>query len=111
MERLGIEEGEHIESGMVTRAVENAQKKVENMHFESRKHILKYDDVANEQRKVIYAFRDQLLNPEFDIDKKIDEIREEFVEYILSEASIFPQTLEEDYDLESLVKHLKNQKK
>jgi preprotein translocase subunit SecA len=107
MDRLGIERGEHIDSKIVTRAIENAQKKVETMHFEARKHILKYDDVANEQRKVIYAFRDQLLNPEFDIDKKIDEIREEFVEYILSEASIFPQTLEEDYDLESLVKHLK----
>ena len=107
MDRLGIQRGEHIDSKIVTRAIENAQKKVETMHFEARKHILKYDDVANEQRKVIYAFRDQLLNPEFDIDKKIDEIREEFVEYILSEASIFPQTLEEDYDLESLVKHLK----
>jgi len=49
MSRLGLEEGEHIESGMVTRAVENAQKKVEAMHFESRKHLLEYDDVANEQ--------------------------------------------------------------
>jgi len=55
MSRLGLEEGEHIESGMVTRAVENAQKKVENMHFESRKHLLEYDDVANEQRKVSIA--------------------------------------------------------
>ena len=61
MNRLGIEEGEHIESKMVTRAVENAQKKVETMHFESRKHLLEYDDVANEQRKVIYNFRNDLL--------------------------------------------------
>ncbi|MBR2163762.1 MAG: preprotein translocase subunit SecA, partial [Campylobacter sp.] len=51
MERLGIEEGESIESRLVTRAVENAQKKVESLHFESRKHVLEYDDVANEQRK------------------------------------------------------------
>ena len=66
MERLGIEEGEHIESRMVTRAVENAQKKVESMHFESRKHLLEYDDVANQQRKVIYSFRNDLLKPDFD---------------------------------------------
>ena len=70
MERLGIEEGEHIESRMVTRAVENAQKKVEQMHFESRKHLLEYDDVANQQRKVIYSFRNDLLKPDFDIDSK-----------------------------------------
>ena len=60
MERLGIEEGESIESRMVTRAVENAQKKVEGLHFESRKHLLEYDDVANEQRKTIYNFRNDL---------------------------------------------------
>ncbi len=51
MEKLGLKDGEHIESKLVTRAVENAQKKVENLHFESRKHLLEYDDVANEQRK------------------------------------------------------------
>ncbi|MBN2871245.1 MAG: preprotein translocase subunit SecA, partial [Campylobacterales bacterium] len=53
MERLGVEDGEYIESTMVTRAVEKAQKKVENMHFEGRKHIVEYDDVANEQRKIV----------------------------------------------------------
>ncbi|MEO1959290.1 MAG: preprotein translocase subunit SecA [Nautiliaceae bacterium] len=84
MDRLGIERGEHIDSKLVTRAIENAQKKVETMHFEARKHILKYDDVANEQRKVIYKFRDQLLNPKFDIESKVDEILEEFVEYLLN---------------------------
>jgi len=107
MDRLGIERGEHIDSKIVSRAIENAQKKVETMHFEARKHILKYDDVANEQRKVIYAFRDQLLNPDYDMDSKIDEIREEFVEYILSEAEIFPHSLEEDFDLDNLIAHLK----
>ena len=107
MDRLGIERGEHIDSKIVTRSVESAQKKVETMHFEARKHILKYDDVANEQRKVIYAFRDQLLDPNFDIDKKIYEMREDFVEFILSEADIFPHTLEEDFDLDNLIAHLK----
>ena len=107
MDRLGIERGEHIDSKIVSRAIENAQKKVETMHFEARKHILKYDDVANEQRKVIYAFRDQLLDPEYDIESRIESMRKEFVEYILSEADIFPHSLEEDFDLEKLIAHLK----
>jgi len=64
MDKMGVEEGEYIESKMVTRAVEKAQKKVENLHFESRKHLLEYDDVANEQRKLVYRFRHELLNPE-----------------------------------------------
>ena len=71
MNRLGVEEGEYIDSKIVTRSVEKAQKKVENQHYESRKHILEYDDVANHQRKAIYAFRNQLLDPEFDISAKI----------------------------------------
>ena len=61
MERLGVEDGEFIESKMVTRAVEKAQMKVENMHYEGRKQIVEYDDVANEQRKIVYRFRNQLL--------------------------------------------------
>jgi len=107
MERLGIERGEHIDSKLVSRAIENAQKKVETMHFEARKHILKYDDVANEQRKVIYKFRDQILNPEFNISEKIDEIREEFVDYILSHAEIFEHSLPEEIDMEKLKATLK----
>ena len=100
MERLGIEEGEHIESGMVTRAVENAQKKVESMHFESRKHLLEYDDVANEQRKVIYSFRNDLLKPDYDIDAKLDENRLEYVQNLLSNANIIPGMPEEDFNYE-----------
>jgi len=102
MDRLGIERGEHIDSKIVSRAIENAQKKVETMHFESRKHILKYDDVANEQRKVVYKFRDQILDPSFDINSKIEEIREEFVDYILQQAEIFSHSLPEEIDLERL---------
>ncbi|BEJ62664.1 preprotein translocase subunit SecA [Campylobacter jejuni] len=73
MDRLGIEEGESIESRIVTRAVENAQKKVENLHFESRKHLLEYDDVANEQRKTIYRYRNELLDENYDIRAKISQ--------------------------------------
>ena len=109
MERLGIEEGEHIESKMVTRAVENAQKKVENLHFESRKHLLEYDDVANEQRKVIYNFRNELLNPKFDIKSKLDENRREYVENILARAEIYPGGLKDDFDLEKVVALLKEE--
>ena len=100
MERLGIEEGEHIESRMVTRAVENAQKKVEAMHFESRKHLLEYDDVANQQRKVIYSFRNDLLKPDFDIDSKLDENRLEYVQTLLANANIINGMPSEDFDYE-----------
>ena len=103
MERLGIEEGEHIESKMVTRAVENAQKKVENMNFESRKHLLEYDDVANEQRKTIYNFRNNLLDKEYDIGSKIDEIRKEFTQNLIFRAEIFDGSQKEDFNIEKLV--------
>ncbi|HDZ5064805.1 TPA: preprotein translocase subunit SecA [Campylobacter jejuni] len=73
MDRLGIEEGESIESRIVTRAVENAQKKVESLHFESRKHLLEYDDVANEQRKTIYRYRNELLDENYNIKAKISQ--------------------------------------
>ena len=107
MDRLGIERGEHIDSKIVTRAIENAQKKVENMHFEARKHILKYDDVANEQRKVIYKFRDQLLDKNYDLSDKLKEMREVLVEHILNISDIFEHTPKEEIDKEKLKAHLK----
>ncbi len=109
MDRLGIEEGEHIESKLVTRAVENAQKKVENLHFESRKHLLEYDDVANEQRKVIYKFRDELLNPNFDIKSKLHENRIEYVEDLLARSDIFEGGVKDDFDLERVKALLKDE--
>jgi len=102
MNRLGVEDGEYIDSKIVTRSVEKAQKKVENQHYEARKHILEYDDVANHQRKAIYAFRNQLLDPEFDIDAKIKENRAEYVRHMLSEAEIFEGMPKEDFDVEKL---------
>jgi preprotein translocase subunit SecA len=103
MDRLGIEEGEHIESKMVTRAVENAQKKVEQMHFESRKHLLEYDDVANEQRKTIYNFRNNLLDENYDIDTKVNEIREDYIDDLLFRAEIYEGSVKEEFDLERLI--------
>jgi preprotein translocase subunit SecA len=107
MERLGVEEGEHIESRMVTRAVEKAQKKVEAMHFEARKHILEFDDVANEQRKTVFKFRMELLNPQYDIKKKIEENRKEYVLKLFEELHIYPETPYEDYDTERIITRLK----
>ena len=108
MERLGIQEGEHIESRMVTRAVENAQKKVETMHFESRKHLLEYDDVANEQRKVIYSFRNDLLKPDYNISSKINENRVEYVDNLLNEAHIHPTMSEEDFQYDLIIAKFKD---
>ena len=109
MERLGIKEGEFIESKMVTRAVENSQKKVEAMHFESRKHLLEYDDVANEQRKVIYSFRNDLLKEDYDISSKIDENRVEYVQNLLSELNITQALSKDEFDYEQLVARLKEE--
>ncbi|GAA9302626.1 preprotein translocase subunit SecA [Helicobacter pylori] len=97
MEKLGLKDGEHIESKLVTRAVENAQKKVENLHFESRKHLLEYDDVANEQRKSVYKFRDELLDANYDISAKIAENREYALHQIFSKLKAFDnQNLSEE---------------
>jgi len=109
MNRLGVEDGEYIDSKIVTRSVEKAQKKVENQHYEARKHILEYDDVANHQRKAIYAFRNQLLDPEFDIDAKIKENRVEYVKHLLEECEIFEGMPKEDYNVEKLAALIKEE--
>jgi len=106
MERLGVEDGEYIESKMVTRAVEKAQKKVENMHYEGRKQIVEYDDVANEQRKIIYKFRNQLLSEDYDISAKINLVREEYITSILQRCGIYEGGAREDFNLQTLAEHL-----
>ncbi|KEA45530.1 preprotein translocase subunit SecA [Campylobacter mucosalis] len=108
MDRLGIDEGESIESKLVTRAVENAQKKVENLHFEARKHLLEYDDVANEQRKTIYKYRDELLDKEYDMSEKIAQNRAEYVAMLLENAEIFSGGLKDDFDIKNLVSIIEN---
>ncbi|HLU65953.1 MAG TPA: SEC-C metal-binding domain-containing protein, partial [Kofleriaceae bacterium] len=75
MERLGMEEDVPIESGMVTRSIENAQKKVEGQHFDSRKNLLEYDDVMNQQRKTIYALRRQVLSGRYAPQLSEEEIK------------------------------------
>ncbi|MBZ7993548.1 preprotein translocase subunit SecA [Campylobacter sp. RM9333] len=99
--RLKIAEGESIESSLVTRAVASAQKKVENLHFESRKHILEYDDVANEQRKTIYKYRNELLDTNYDIETKVEQNIAEYVDYLIHNLN--------DLSAENLVELFKNE--
>jgi preprotein translocase subunit SecA len=106
MEKLGMETGEAIEHPWVTRAIENAQKKVEGHNFDMRKQLLEYDDVANEQRKVIYEQRNELMETE-DISEYVKYTREEVVDDIISQ-SITPQTLEEQWDIPQLEKDIES---
>ncbi|CBY82811.1 preprotein translocase subunit SecA [Helicobacter felis] len=102
MEKLGLKDGEFIESRLVTRSVENAQKKVEALHFESRKHLLEYDDVANEQRKTVYKFRNELLDETYDISVRIQENRQYAVMKILEAQQAFEAQEFSEQDLESI---------
>ncbi|MBT0585533.1 preprotein translocase subunit SecA [Alteromonas oceanisediminis] len=105
MKRLGMEKGEAIEHPWVTRAIENAQRKVEGRNFDIRKQLLEYDDVANDQRKVIYEQRNELLD-EGDISDTISAIREDVVSSVIDEY-IPPQSLEEMWDVAGLEVRLK----
>lgn len=105
MKRLGMKEGEAIEHSIVTRAVENAQRKVEGHNFDIRKQLLEFDSVANEQRKVIYEQRDELMSTE-DISETIDAIRQDVVNSVIDEF-IPPKSLEEQWDVAGLELQLK----
>ena len=100
MDKLGAEEGEVIEAGMVTRSIERAQKKVEARNFEMRKHVLDYDDVMNQQRQVIYNRRRDLLEQE-SAREQIADMIEESVEGILA-SHINADGPAEDWDWEGL---------
>ena len=104
MQKLGMEEGEAIEHPWVTRAIENAQKKVEGHNFDMRKQLLEYDDVANEQRKVIYEQRNMLMETS-DISEFVKHNRAEVVDTVIS-RDLPPQTIEEQWDIEALEKDL-----
>ena len=97
MEKLGMEEGEAIEHSWVTRAIENSQKKVEGRNFDIRKQLLEYDDVANEQRKVVYDQRNTLMATE-DISGTVTLAREEVIAEII-DRSIPPESLEEQWEV------------
>lgn len=105
MQRLGMEKGEAIEHKMVNRAIENAQRKVEGMNYDARKNLLEYDDVANDQRKVIYTLRDDLM----DVDNVQDHfisIRKQVIGALFG-GYITAEQAEEDWDVEGLHNALK----
>ncbi|MBO9494835.1 preprotein translocase subunit SecA [Thalassotalea sp. G20_0] len=104
MKALGMEKGEAIEHRMVTNAIEKAQRKVEGRNFDIRKQLLEYDDVANDQRKVIYHQRDELLSAE-DVSSSIEALREDVVSGLISQH-IPPQSLEEQWDVKGLEEKL-----
>ncbi|MCL4149803.1 UNVERIFIED_CONTAM: hypothetical protein GTU68_044561 [Idotea baltica] len=100
MQRVGMEEGEAIESRLVSRVIENAQRKVEGHNFDMRKQLLEYDDVANEQRKLIYAERNELMASN-DVSENVADMREEVVDIIV-DRTVPPQSLPEQWDIEQL---------
>ena len=102
MDRLGAEEGEVITAKMVTRAIENAQKKVEQRNFGIRKHLLEYDDVMNQQRQVVYDIRKQALNDE-DITEAIDDMVDDYVD---DELTSMEDTSPENWEWEALRQNL-----
>jgi preprotein translocase subunit SecA len=100
MQRLGMKEGESIEHPWVTRAIENAQRKVEAHNFDIRKHLLEYDDVANDQRKVIYQQRNELMESD-DISDSITAIRNDVVNAVISQY-VPPGSIEEQWNIQGL---------
>ncbi|MEE3190322.1 MAG: preprotein translocase subunit SecA, partial [Pseudomonadota bacterium] len=104
MQALGMKDGESIEHRMVTNAVEKAQRKVEGRNFDIRKQLLEYDDVANDQRRVVYGQRNDLMEMG-DISDVISNIREDVVNEAISDY-IPPQSLSEQWDIEGLERHL-----
>ena len=107
MQRLGMQEGEAIEHPWVSKAIENAQRKVEGHNFDMRKQLLEYDDVANDQRKVVYSQRNELM-AEDDISASIEAIRHDVVNNIIS-AFVPPQSIEEQWDLPGLEEALEGE--
>ncbi|MEW6981339.1 preprotein translocase subunit SecA [Colwelliaceae bacterium 6471] len=107
MRKLGMEHGEAIEHPWVTRSIENAQRKVEGRNFDVRKQLLEYDDVANDQRKVIYEQRNELMD-EADIADVIKAIRGDVINGVIDQH-IPPQSLEEMWDVTGLEERLKGE--
>ncbi len=104
MDRLGVQDDEPIESGLVTRAVERAQKRVENRNFEIRKHVLEYDDVMNQQRQVIYGQRRRVLEGESLREAVLDMMREQVERAVAAHAPA--EADPEEWDLAALVRAL-----
>ncbi len=107
MQKMGMQDGEAIEHPWVNKAIENAQRKVEAHNFDLRKHLLDFDDVANDQRRVIYAQRNELMEAE-DVHDTIESIRFEVFDSLISRY-IPPQSIDEMWDPEGLEKALEGE--
>jgi len=107
MRKLGMEHGEAIEHPWVTKSIENAQRKVEGRNFDMRKQLLEYDDVANDQRQVIYEQRNELMD-EADIKDVISAVRSDVVNGLIDQH-IPPQSLEEMWDVQGLEERIKGE--
>jgi preprotein translocase subunit SecA len=107
MRKLGMERGEAIEHPWVTKSIENAQRKVEGRNFDIRKQLLEFDDVSNDQRKVIYEQRNELMD-EADIADVIKAIRADVVNGLIAQH-IPPQSMEEMWDVEGLEERFKGE--
>jgi preprotein translocase subunit SecA len=107
MQRLGMQEGEAIEHNWVSRAIENAQRKVEGHNFDQRKQVLEYDDVANDQRREVYQQRNELLDAD-DISDTIQSIRRDVAQELISRY-IPPGSLEEQWDVAGLREALQHE--
>ena len=104
MEKFGLEDGEAIEHNWVTKAIENAQKKVEGRNFDIRKQLLEFDDVANEQRKVVYEQRNFLMESA-EVTDAIEEMRVLYVESVVN-SCLSPDNNDEMWDLDLLTKEI-----
>ncbi len=104
MGKLGMEDGEAIEHSWVSKAIENAQRKVEGRNFDIRKQLLEFDDVANEQRKVVYDQRNALMDSE-DIRDAIDLIQGEFVQFVV-DSCIPKETADEYWEIDRLSREI-----
>jgi preprotein translocase subunit SecA len=104
MQRIGMEKGASLESRLLSRSIENAQRKVEAYNFDVRKQLLEYDDVANEQRKVIYKQRDELLGSE-SISETIVEIGQRVMDQVI-DIHVPPNSMEEEWDVPGLQQQL-----
>ncbi len=107
MQKLGMQEGEAIEHPWVTKAIENAQRKVEARNFDIRKHLLEFDDVANDQRKVIYDQRNELMSSD-DISDTVSAIREDVVNALIDQY-VPPQSLDELWNIPGLEEALEHE--
>ena len=107
MQKLGMEEDEAIEHPWVTRAIENAQRKVEGRNFDIRKQLLEYDDIANEQRKIVYRERNNLMDTD-DVSQNVAAMRRTAIDAVIA-RSLPPQSLEEQWNLPALEEDLEQE--